>query len=269
MKNSITLLISSLFLFSCSSETKTNEIKKENVAVADSSAPVTPVVQQMLDERSTSSTPDTTLFVVNNITEDKVGAGVQWKGTFRDAWYWYDNNGANILVLSSNSKVVHEAADISSGELFAKQYVIRKGSDAPVLLWELYDFKNDCDFDLTCKFLGSPEISDSDKNGITETSLIYTLACRSDASPAEMKIIMHEGKKKYALRGRTTLRVNSYPDSLYSEEREADLSKIPTDQLEDGMSSWGRFKNTDDFQSAPPVFLEKAIELWKANRIEE
>jgi uncharacterized protein YcfL len=268
MKSITIVLIASLLLLACSSEPKTGEVKKNNETSTDSSKPVPPALQQMLDERAATFAFDTTLFVPHNITEDKVGAGIQWKGAFRDAWYWYDNNGKNILILSSSNTVVHEAADISSGELFAKQYAVKKGKDSPVLLWELYDFKNDCDFDLTCNFLGAPDISDADKNGIMESSIIYTLACRSDASPAEMKIIMHEGKKKYALRGTTALRVNGYPDSLYSEERTVDLSTVSADQI-DGMSNWGRFKNADDFQTAPPVFLKKAIELWKENRIEE
>ena len=70
--------------------------------------------------------------------------------------------------------------------------------------WTLTDFERDCRFDLYAGFLPDGlTITDLDGDGLAESTLLYTLSCRSDVSPARLKLILHEGKAKYAIRGTT------------------------------------------------------------------
>jgi hypothetical protein len=55
--------------------------------------------------------------------------------------------------------------------------------------------------DQDVNFIGRPRVEDLDQDGEAETTVIYTLTCRGDVSPAPAKLIMHEGKTKYAIRG--------------------------------------------------------------------
>jgi len=60
-----------------------------------------------------------------------------------------------------------------------------------------------------------------------------------------MKIIMHEGNKKYAIRGESKVKVS---------EKEYD---------------GGRYIMDDSFKVAPDVFKQYAIQLWKKNIMEK
>ncbi len=194
-----------------------------------------------------------------------IDQGIKYKGDALEAWKWYDKNGENILITSMSTRLVKEESDVSSAELFARHYIVKA---KPELLWELFDADYDCLFDLTAEFVGSPEIADLDSNGIMESYIIYKMGCRSDVSPVKMKIIVHQRKQKYALRGYTILKINDSADSLYSEDRELDLSKVITDTKKDITDSWGRYENTNDFKNAPPALLKHATQLWKENFIE-
>jgi hypothetical protein len=84
-------------------------------------------------------------------------------------------------------------------------------------------------------------ITDLDGNGIAESTFLYKLGCRSDVSPDRLKLIMHEGKAKYALRGETL---------------------IPTG---DPNKKLGGQKAIDPaFRRAPKVFLDHALLQWDA-----
>jgi len=66
----------------------------------------------------------------------------------------------------------------------------------------------DCQFDLTLEVKpASLSITDLDKDGTAETAFAYELSCGSDVSPNDLKVILHEGAQKYALRGRTKVHV--------------------------------------------------------------
>ncbi|MFZ6014619.1 MAG: M949_RS01915 family surface polysaccharide biosynthesis protein, partial [Bacteroidota bacterium] len=152
-----------------------------------------------------------------------------------------------------------------TSEIFARQYAMKDNAGKPKLLWELYDIEKDCIFDLTLDFMGdTPYVTDIDKDGVTETTLIYKVACRSDVSPAYMKIIMHEREKKYALRG--NMRVQS------GEEEMIDLDSITNWDISrmegNHQYEWGFYETAKDFDLAPE-FLPFAQKLWKDNIVEQ
>lgn len=66
----------------------------------------------------------------------------------------------------------------------------------------------------------------------------YRLSCRGDVSPSELKIIMHEGTRKYAIRGEGRLKVGKV--------------------LQPG----GGVSASDDFKNATVPFTQYARGLW-------
>jgi len=80
-----------------------------------------------------------------------------------------------------------------------------------------------------------------DGNGIAESTFLYKLGCRSDVSPNRLKLIMHEGKAKYALRGETM---------------------VPTTDPEKKLG--GQKAIDPAFRRAPKAFLDHALQQWNA-----
>ncbi len=107
-------------------------------------------------------------------------------------------------------------------------------------VWRAKDFVERCEFDLTLELLdGSIEVTDLDDDGEPEISFVYRLACRSDVSPRQVKLLMYEGATKYALRGDSRERVG------------------------ENEFMGGEFKADAAFDQAPPKFLEFARAKWK------
>jgi hypothetical protein len=162
----------------------------------------------------------------------------QLRGEIVGGARWLDLQGENVLVLTqtgslpSHGRYVME--DSADAELYAYHYIIR-GNDAK-LLWTLKDFQRDCPFDLYAGFiLKSLSVTDLDSDGVAESTFLYKLSCRSDVSPAGLKLIMHEGKDKYAIRGSTKL-----PEGYGGGDMKLDAA----------------------FKSAGKPFKRFAIELW-------
>jgi hypothetical protein len=152
---------------------------------------------------------------------------------------WMDGNGENILLLTQTGKFPSKEkcgddGDCFDAEVYGYNYVKKDGKVS--LLWKITDFERGCSLDLYVGFLKEALfITDLDSNGVAESSFLYKLSCRSDVSPARLKLIMHEGATKYAIRGTT---------------------KIPGD---DG----GGEMNIDAaFNAAKPVLRKFAVENW-------
>lgn len=108
-------------------------------------------------------------------------------------------------------------------------------------IWKAKDFVNQCEFDLTLEVLeGSIRLTDLDGDGEPEVSFAYRLACRSDVSPLDAKLLMYEGATKYALRGQTKERVG------------------------ENEFAGGDFKVDPAFEQAPKQFVEFAKAQWKS-----
>lgn len=97
-----------------------------------------------------------------------------------------------------------------------------------------------CALDLTAAFVeDSIGVTDLDKDGQAELTFVYRFGCGGDVSPNAMKLIMLEGKHKYALRG----------------EGRVDPGN--------GERVGGTYK--PDFGDAPPAFLAHAKKVWQAH----
>ncbi|HWR34047.1 MAG TPA: hypothetical protein VN451_10985, partial [Chitinophagaceae bacterium] len=201
------------------------------------------------------------------ITEAQIPASAKYEGKLQEAWQWTDKSGDNILITS----LVEPYADKDKNEydeegwtaaLSAYQYLKKDGDYQ--LLWKINDGEKSCPFDITCGFIkGATSVTDLDNDGIAEATILYRLACRSDVSPAEMKIIMYEGAEKYFLQGLSWLK-SSPEDSFTVTENTANLETLPGyNKTEDEfMKTFGRYDSEKGFAGAPPEFLNFARKQW-------
>lgn len=205
--------------------------------------------------------------IVKDLQQADIPTSIELKGKFMEAKSWTDKNGENLLIVTRKGPVKQAqkedeySEELYSVELFGEQY-IKKG-DNYILLWDIYDFVRDCMSDMWLGLLpNSTQVTDWDEDGITETSLIYKLSCRSDVSPSDMKILIHENEVKMGLRGTMILEMDK---DRMGENFEPDASKIDLSakpEIEQYMELMGRYKNEDDFKDQPNIFLENARKLW-------
>lgn len=215
----------------------------------------------------TTSTFDAPLAAVN-IPADQVPAGLNFRGTVHGAWQWTDKLGENLLITTvvPPAPVTPENENeeqVSTVELHAFHYI--KTGDSYRLLWMMSDAEKECPFDVSGEFLNDPVVvTDLDNDGVAETTIQYKLACRSDVSPAYMKIIIHEDSVKYSLRGLMWIQA-SEEERFTVTENDMNLEKMPkmTDEYEALIQRFGRYETEEEFAAAPAGFLAHAKERWK------
>ena len=247
MKKNTFIILTASLLFSCNNTNKDKEHSSEE--------------NEPIEKTSIK-------FHVSDIPESEIPRSIEIKGDVLISKKWEDNNGENILILSRKGPIeeteyeVEFSGDERYAELYGAQY-LKQGDDFE-LLWDIYDFERHCPFDLWIGYLpNSTQITDLDNNGITETTIAYKLTCRSDVSPSNMKLIMHENGKKMALRGTMILEMDK---SRISDDFEYDLSKVDTTGLSEYeriVELYGRYSNENDFKNKPSEFLNFAKESWK------
>jgi len=150
-------------------------------------------------------------FGVRELAVADILKGANYQGKVVRAISWDDALGSNYLLLTlvdiyrvdgHKGKMCDDESYCFTSELFGYHFVNNRSGLKR--LWRIYDLVKECSFDITLQFLlDSLEVTDLDRNGVAETAFIYRLACRSDVSGAAMKLMMHEGKKKLAIRGST------------------------------------------------------------------
>ena len=123
---------------------------------------------------------------------------VAWQGELKRAKMWGDSLGSNLLFIS-----LYADDKANRIVIFARHYIGDAGNYS--LLWDLMDFVN---VDWTAD--GEPRlqlvvVEDTDMNGVAETYLGYTLYgdVTDCCYPNPLKVIVHEGSSKYAIRGMT------------------------------------------------------------------
>jgi len=166
---------------------------------------------------------------------------IRYQGKIIKGARWIDSNGENFLLLTQTGKIpskeksAAQEGDSFDAEIYAYNFV--KKDNKVSLLWKITDFERSCSFDLYAGFLKEALfITDLDSNGVAESLFLYKLSCRSDVSPATLKLIMHEGTTKYAIRGTT---------------------KLPGD------NGGGEMNIDAAFKAANPVLMKFAVENWK------
>jgi hypothetical protein len=177
---------------------------------------------------------------------------IRYQGKVVAGARWVDKEGENLLLLCETETVMKPVPRSSkyygfekwgkTAELYAYHYV--KAKEKFALWWKVFD-SGICPFDLELTFLpNSLTITDLDHNGIAESTFLYKKGCRSDVSPVQLKLIMHEGQAKYALRGETM---------------------VPSIKPDGTPGKIGGQKSIDPaFRRAPKVLLDYVLRQWDA-----
>jgi len=181
------------------------------------------------------------------VSKTEIPSSVVYKGNYLDAYKWNDTDGEHLLVRTETGETEPTGHPKEEGffdaALYAYHFIVHK--DSVQLIWKLQDFVKECQLDVTASFVkNSFIITDLDKNNHAEIWLTYKTTCRSDISPATLKIIMYEETRKFAVRGYT---------------------KIPID---DSKYDGGEMSFDDAFKNGPSMFKDFATKLWSKNVIE-
>jgi hypothetical protein len=140
-------------------------------------------------------------FNVVKLDKNTLPAGLKYVGQVANAVQWTDALGENIVIITETGEKPGMSGDSRDAELYAYHYLLR--GDSRTLTWKLFDYVKGCPVDIKASFIRSGfAVTDLDKDNIAEVWLMYNTACRGDVSPANMKVIVYEGVRKYAMRGR-------------------------------------------------------------------
>ena len=179
--------------------------------------------------------------------DSATAARLPHRGTVVAGRWWRDAAGEHTLLLTQTGKLPSRmrAAELAVGdepaydaEVYGYHYTHAVGIRGSArLVWRTVDAERGCQFDLYAGHVTEAvSLTDLDRDGVAETLFMYTTSCRSDVSPAIRKLIMHEGREKYAIRGTT---------------------KPP------GQDGGGEMAVDTAFARAPRAFREYAVRQWK------
>lgn len=140
------------------------------------------------------------------IEQKDLPKGMAYFGKIKDGFRWIDRTGNHITLICETGEFPskHEQyEDFRDAELFAYDF-INNGSKQS---WKLHDYVRNCPVDITASFIRKAfQLTDLNKDGVGEIWVMYRTSCHGDVSPSEMKIIMHEGGQKFAMRGRSKVK---------------------------------------------------------------
>lgn len=166
---------------------------------------------------------------------------IKYLGKPAQALRYQDQTGSYLVLLTKTGVQTQKAEDdTNQAHLYAYSYKLQ-GATTPEEVWQLHDMVTDCPVDVIANFVsGAFKVTDLDNNGTGEVWVVYRTTCRGDVSPANLKIIMHEGTKKYAIRGTGILRTG--------------------EPLQPGD---GKYSSDEAFEKGPAVIKQYGQQLWK------
>jgi hypothetical protein len=183
---------------------------------------------------------------VIKLSKGTVPASIQYIGKAIDAIRFTDSDGEHIVIITETGETQSKSMDNGNyrdAALYAYHYTI--AGNKPNLTWHVHDFVKECPVDISANYVPNTfSVTDLNKDGKAEVWLMYKKVCHGDVSPSEMKIIMYEGSKKYAVRG--TNRV-----------------KVSAKKYEGGAYTFD-----DALKKGATVFRAYAVDLWKKNLLE-
>ncbi len=169
----------------------------------------------------------------------EVPPGLKYIGKVVAMAKWKDKSGNNLLFISVTD--VKSEGVVKDNKLFAYHYILHVQKNKQ--LWKIYDLINDCPADVTLDYIeGSLIVTDLNKNGIGENSFLYKMSCKGDVSADELKLIMHEGERKYAIRGTMNLVMNGQDLEKGNSKIDASFDKAPAGFREFAKDRWNKFK---------------------------
>ena len=179
---------------------------------------------------------------IEKISNENLPKEINFEGNLKEITKLKDLNGEHIIILTETGKIpsakIIEQEDETDFKLYAYDFLLDKNENKYKQNWKVKDFISNCEFDLIMGFVKNTfKITDLNKNGIAEIWTMYSMTCTSDVSPSEMKIIMYEGKQKFALRGNSI--VNPGTEKIGGDYKlDKSLSKAPKEIKEFALKMW-------------------------------
>jgi len=227
-----------IFILACSKEQKTTpDAKKDSVPEKPKAEQITKTALQ--NAGSDSTKPESSISKIEYGISKLPATLTGYQGKIVAMAKWEDKTGANVVLITETEEKTN--GDERSKELFGYQYIITDKENK--LVWKINDFEKDCPLDLKLQYIDkSITITDLDKNGIGESTFLYRMTCTGDVSPDDMKLIMHEGETKYAIRGEMKLTIKG--EGTYGGKMNVDPSfdKAPEEFLEFAKRQWNKFR---------------------------
>lgn len=223
--------------------------------------------QAMDDTARMDQPPAAETFQPVKLSISEIPVKLKVQGTAREAWKWTDARGENYFICSvvtpyDDPRKNEYGEEGQTAELYAYQFV--KSDTGYRQLWMLQETEKGCPFDITCAFAtDAVTVTDLDEDHLAEVTFLYKMACRSDVSPAVLKLRMHEGETVHALKGLTW--VQGGPDEKFTvTEKDACLETLPGYKATDAeiYRTFGRYESEKEFLGAPIEFLYHARQQW-------
>jgi hypothetical protein len=150
-----------------------------------------------------------------------------------------DVNGKNYIIISE-TEPVPTGESAASKSLYGYHFVVTEKFGQ---LWKVQDFIRDCEVDITLEYIdNSLSVTDLDEDGLAESTFLYKLSCKGDVSPDDLKLIMHEGKEKFAIRGVMDLDVNGYGFQKGEMNMDISIIEAPKEFRSYAIERWNKFK---------------------------
>lgn len=166
---------------------------------------------------------------------------LKYPGKVKDILQWTDKQGRHLLLLSEAIKVSRNAALAKDAELYAGHYLDVGGNWE--LQWKVSDFERGCPLDVGATFiLESVEITDLDKDGISEVSFMYRTFCTGGIDPHSLKLIMYAGNKKLAIRGETLVRLPQQPAYGGSTTMDSSFQAVSRELKDFALDQWDKYR---------------------------
>jgi hypothetical protein len=203
-----------------------------------------------------------------NLKPEAIPKDIVYKGLILESKKWDDKNGTNLFVISRYGPYETTGPSLrgykaGNVDLYFYQYSIN--GDKTTLLWKSSDSIRGCGTDMWIEcFPNSTSITDLDNNGFTETTIVFRYSCRGGVDPSFMKVILHENKQSYELKGLMYVPLEGKFDKTTFDP---DLSNVSEEGVKRNGNNYhsskdGRFENDYGFNEAPLLFLKHAKDFW-------
>jgi len=148
---------------------------------------------------------------------------------------WNEGDGRHVAVFATTGKVGRkDDMDFESRVLYVTTFHVVDGRYDEVQA--IKEVVNPCELDLSAEFIPeSITLTNLDDDDEGELTFGYVASCLGGLDPKKMKVLMLEGKQRYALRGVSEIFIA-------------------------GGAEGGTYR--PDFKTAPKAFLEHAERIW-------
>lgn len=183
----------------------------------------------------------------NAITAAQLPKVIKFDGKLVKGIRFTDAAGEHLVLATETGEAQSKTnSDADYREAALHAYEFKQNNGAWIKGWVVNDFVKECPVDISAAFIKNAiQVTDLDNNGQAEVWLMYKTVCHGDVSPSDLKVIMYEAGKKYAMRGQS-------------------LVKMPG-----GEAEGGNYVFDGAFNTGAKVFKQFAQKLWNKYKLED